>query len=131
MGKGSDGTPVRPSFMKKTFPSMEKLNLENMRNDLTVLKNIWFSKAGGGDHAARLESFYGPQAHACKSLHSYANFRRPRALCKYWREIRPHTDGQNSPHIAFPQTTTFASHFYGEGLHCSLLALLDCPGEAT
>jgi betaine lipid synthase len=68
MGKGSDGTPVRPSFMKKTFPSMEKLNLENMRNDLTVLKNIWFSKAGGGDHAARLESFYGPQAHACKLM---------------------------------------------------------------
>ena len=65
MGKGSDGRPVRDSFLKKTF-SMDKLNLDNMKNDLIVLRNIWFNKAKGDDHAARLETFYGPQAEACE-----------------------------------------------------------------
>jgi len=38
-----------------------------LRNDFTVLKNIWFKKlADTDDHAERLEQFYGPQAHACK-----------------------------------------------------------------
>lgn len=33
--------------------------------DAQVLRSIWFSKPSGEDHAARLESFYGPQASAC------------------------------------------------------------------
>lgn len=40
-----------------------------LRNDFTVLKNIWFKKlADTEDHAERLEHFYGAQAHACKPL---------------------------------------------------------------
>ena len=66
MGKGSDGRPAKESFLRKTFPSMEKLSVDNLKNDLIVLKNIWFNSAKGDDHAARLDAFYGPQAHACE-----------------------------------------------------------------
>jgi betaine lipid synthase len=65
MGKGSDGRPAPQSFLRKTF-SMEKLSLDNVKNDLIVLKNIWFNSAQGADHAARLDAFYGPQAEACE-----------------------------------------------------------------
>jgi betaine lipid synthase len=76
MGAGGDGGPARDSVMAKGssdsngagsigsrigLPSMETL-----KNDLTVLRHLWFSKASGGDHASRLESFYGPQAEACE-----------------------------------------------------------------
>ena len=42
--------------------------LNGVKDDLAVLKSIWFKKVKGDDHAARLESFYGPQAHACEYL---------------------------------------------------------------
>ncbi|GAX75478.1 hypothetical protein CEUSTIGMA_g2921.t1 [Chlamydomonas eustigma] len=69
MGAGGDGRPVRDSFLKKTFSIDKITNLSGVKDDLIVLRNIWFSKAKGDDHAARLETFYGPQAHA------YDNFR--------------------------------------------------------
>jgi len=41
---------------------------EKLRNDMLVLRHIWFAKPQGDDHASRLESFYGPQARACEHL---------------------------------------------------------------
>jgi betaine lipid synthase len=64
MGAGGDGRP-QPSFLKKTFSIDNLTNVSNIKDDLIVLRNIWFNKAKGDDHAARLETFYGPQAHAC------------------------------------------------------------------
>ncbi len=57
--------------MKDGFPTKKKpFRLDELRkdlkDDLTVLRHMWFSKARGSDHAARLESFYGPQAGACQ-----------------------------------------------------------------
>lgn len=70
MGKGMDGRPVRDTFMKKNFSSFDKLTnlVPNVKDDLTVLRHLWFSKSKGDDHAQRLESFYGPQAEACTCL---------------------------------------------------------------
>lgn len=65
MGAGGDGRPTRDSLMRKTF-SFDKLpSFANVKDDLNVLKHIWFSKASGHDHAARLEAFYSGQATAC------------------------------------------------------------------
>ncbi|EFJ43864.1 hypothetical protein VOLCADRAFT_83033 [Volvox carteri f. nagariensis] len=64
MGAGKDGRPVRDNYMKKNF-SLDKLkNISSVKNDLTVLRHMWFGSKKGDDHAARLESFYGPQAAA-------------------------------------------------------------------
>jgi betaine lipid synthase len=67
MGAGRDGNhgtignPVRRNW------SSEKLAaLQGVKDDLIVLKSIWFNKSKGGDHAQRLENFYSPQAAACK-----------------------------------------------------------------
>eukprot|EP00195_Chlamydomonas_chlamydogama_P005703 CAMPEP_0202899678 /NCGR_PEP_ID=MMETSP1392-20130828/7850_1 /ASSEMBLY_ACC=CAM_ASM_000868 /TAXON_ID=225041 /ORGANISM="Chlamydomonas chlamydogama, Strain SAG 11-48b" /LENGTH=653 /DNA_ID=CAMNT_0049585927 /DNA_START=166 /DNA_END=2127 /DNA_ORIENTATION=- len=50
--------------MKKSF-SIDKLaNLANVKDDLIVLRHMWFGSKKGDDHAARLENFYGPQAKA-------------------------------------------------------------------
>ncbi|BBN19278.1 hypothetical protein MPTK1_8g09310 [Marchantia polymorpha subsp. ruderalis] len=38
--------------------------VNNIVNDLQVLKTIWFSKISGDSHKERLENFYGPQADA-------------------------------------------------------------------
>eukprot|EP00955_Chlamydomonas_euryale_P020081 213604-Chlamydomonas_euryale.AAC.24 len=66
MGAGGDGRPARDSLMRKTF-SFDKLpSFANVKDDLNVLKHIWFSKAQGADHAARLEAFYSGQAGACE-----------------------------------------------------------------
>ena len=70
MGGGGDGRPVRESFLKKSFsidklPSLSDIK-QTVQSDFTVLRHMWFSKASGGDDAARLESFYGPQAEACE-----------------------------------------------------------------
>ena len=37
-----------------------------MKDDIKVLRNIWFKKLADGDHAKRLEEFYAPQAEACE-----------------------------------------------------------------
>lgn len=67
MGAGGDGTPLAPAFMRRNSWSLDRLkSLGDVKDDLVVLRHLWFSKAKGDDHAARLESFYGPQAAACK-----------------------------------------------------------------
>ena len=57
MGRGGDGLLRRTgSFDKiKAFGS-------NVKQDIAVLKSLWFSKSQGDSHAARLETFYAPQA---------------------------------------------------------------------
>lgn len=62
MGRGGDA-----SFAQKRNFSFDKLkNLTSVKDDLTVLRHMWFGSKKGDDHAARLESFYGPQATACE-----------------------------------------------------------------
>lgn len=72
MGRGGDATTAPGNGLMRRLRSSSDLlrvpsldSLKGVRQDLTVLKYIWFHKASGNDHAARLESFYGPQAHAC------------------------------------------------------------------
>jgi hypothetical protein len=70
MGRGADaGTGTPDTIMRRNW-SLERLQglRKGVQDDLQVLRSIWFSKQKGGDHAARLESFYGPQAHACAHL---------------------------------------------------------------
>ena len=87
MGAGGDASGVAPQELDRKASKLSKV-----KEDLTVLKSLWFNKASaqknaillyillhylqllnpvpsqvkGSDHAARLESFYGPQAHACR-----------------------------------------------------------------
>lgn len=67
MGGGGDNRPARDSFFKNPLPIDKIKSISDVKDDLIVLKSIWFNKAKGTDHAARLENFYGPQAHACES----------------------------------------------------------------
>lgn len=59
--------------------------VKSLKQDLTVLRHMWFSKAKGDDHAARLENFYGPQAKACKctksGLHNDEIYLKPTFMC--------------------------------------------------
>ena len=56
----------RGTASSRRIRSSDKLKrLGSVKDDLVVLRSLWFQKVSGGDHAARLESFYGPQAHAC------------------------------------------------------------------
>ena len=66
-GRERDGQVVKKeaSRVSKRIEKLKSLP-GNVRDDLVVLRHMWFSKAKGGDHAARLESFYGPQASACE-----------------------------------------------------------------
>ena len=67
MGAGGDARPPGP-LLKRVGSG--KAKLDNVKNDLQVLKSIWFNKVSGDDHAERLESFYGPQAAECAlSIH--------------------------------------------------------------
>ena len=70
MGKGGEGrqVPVKDGLMKRISSSGKLKSITSVADDLFVLKSIWFNKASGDDHAERLESFYGPQAEACKLL---------------------------------------------------------------
>jgi len=63
MGRGGDGLLRRTgSFDKiKAFGT-------SVKQDIAVLKSIWFSKSQGDSHAARLETFYAPQAGAYDSF---------------------------------------------------------------
>lgn len=63
MGAGGDARPVAREGLIKRRSSVK--SLADVKDDLVVLKSIWFTKAKGDDHASRLEHFYGPQAHAC------------------------------------------------------------------
>lgn len=81
MGKGGEQQLVQtgsgrilsrsPSVLSKLNALTESFDarqrVRKLRNDLVVLKTIWFKQLKeSGDHAERLEQFYGPQAHACK-----------------------------------------------------------------
>jgi hypothetical protein len=75
MGKGADNSmgagPPLPFTRKYSFSgSLEGLKqIGDLKDDLLVLKHLWFSKAGKiTDHKARLDSFYGPQAAACECV---------------------------------------------------------------
>lgn len=59
MGRGGD----------ESAEGLGKIKLlgANMKQDFTVLKTMWFSKTHGESHADRLETFYAPQAKACKA----------------------------------------------------------------
>ena len=71
MGAGGDARPYGQRHLIKRIGSSEKLRkFSGVKDDLIVLKSIWLNKASGQDHASRLESFYGPQAHACKLVGS-------------------------------------------------------------
>jgi betaine lipid synthase len=67
MGAGGDGTPVGTFLLRRNSWSFDRLkSLGDVKDDLLVLRHLWFSKPSGDDHAQRLESFYGPQAAACR-----------------------------------------------------------------
>ena len=67
MGAGGDAYPYGQHQLVRRIRSSDKLlKFGGVKDDLIVLKSIWLNKASGQDHASRLESFYGPQAHACK-----------------------------------------------------------------
>lgn len=53
----------------KRRPSVK--SLADVKDDLVVLKSIWFSKAKGDDHASRLENFYSPQALQCALIRTW------------------------------------------------------------
>ncbi len=73
MGKGGEaqlGATIRPGLIQR-IRSMDRMEtLKGVKQDLTVLKSMWFKKASGSDHAERLESFYGPQAAACELIYA-------------------------------------------------------------
>ncbi len=73
MGKGRDGSQTlgiglgSRLLRASSFESLTRLTQSSsIKDDLLVLRHIWFSRQKGDDHAARLESFYGPQAAACE-----------------------------------------------------------------
>ena len=41
--------------------------VKGLAQDMSCLSSMWFKKIKGNSHKERLESFYGPQAQACKS----------------------------------------------------------------
>ena len=40
--------------------------VQQLKDDVTCLKAMWFAKGGGDDHAERLDNFYKPQAEQCE-----------------------------------------------------------------
>ncbi|KAF6256794.1 hypothetical protein COO60DRAFT_1656840 [Scenedesmus sp. NREL 46B-D3] len=56
MGRGGDAGPLK---LKRTF-SLESLS--SVKDDLVVLRHLWFGSKKGDSHAQRLESFYSKQA---------------------------------------------------------------------
>lgn len=109
-----DGRPAKDSVLKRSF-SIDKLPaLSKVKDDLTVLRHMWFSKQKGGDHASRLENFYGPQAQACE-----LDKRAKKMSGGYIKRYR------NEPHCCLlVQTTSSVPTFCGDASPCSLLALL-------
>lgn len=63
MGRGGDGGKGGGFTRKLSFEKLKEIG-GNVKDDLIVLKSMWFARSKGNDHAARLESFYSPQAHA-------------------------------------------------------------------
>ena len=96
MGRGgeklsADGQRGMTSSLRRDSWSFNSLKgLTDLRDDLSTLRHLWFSKAGSArSHAARLEAFYGPQAAACEACAS--RHRWARAL------TNPRADQQQGP----------------------------------
>lgn len=75
MGRGgeklsTDGQRGMATTLRRDSWSFNSLkSLSDLKDDLSTLRHLWFSKAGSArSHAARLEAFYGPQAAACEQL---------------------------------------------------------------
>lgn len=60
-------------FAPKKAPSVAALDKltsftpDGLKQDLQVLRYMWFGKAKGDDHAQRLDNFYKHQAGACEA----------------------------------------------------------------
>jgi betaine lipid synthase len=69
MGKGGDAVPAgTASALRRTF-SLERLkSLGDVKDDILVLKQLWFGSKRGDSHAERLESFYANQAAKVRSV---------------------------------------------------------------
>lgn len=71
MGKGGDATQD-PRSRKglvhriKSFDGLDSATVQQLKNDLSILRTIWFQKTTGETHAARLEAFYRDQAPHCE-----------------------------------------------------------------
>ena len=134
MGAGGDASGVAPQQLDRRASKLSKV-----KEDLTVLKSLWFNKAStqetailmcflfyrlqllnsvllqvkGSDHAARLESFYGPQAHAC----------RLSPLTYYWHRLCSPVRVEYSQHglrgSLCLQMTSFGQIFCGVANPCS------------
>eukprot|EP00898_Chlorokybus_atmophyticus_P007323 jgi/Chlat1/7592/Chrsp63S07076 len=63
LGSGEGWAPGS-SLSLTLSPKVLGSRLRSFRDDMAVLRAIWLKPASGDDHKARLESFYGPQAHA-------------------------------------------------------------------
>jgi hypothetical protein len=73
--------PAVPGPIQRSW-SLGK-GISDLKDDLSTLRHLWFSqlaKTKPNDHAARLESFYGPQAAACECDQAP----RSRALALLW-----------------------------------------------
>jgi hypothetical protein len=113
MGRGGEAA-AGGHFLRRT-PSF---SLSDLQDDLKTLKHLWFSTLGSkpsGDHAARLESFYGPQAAACR-LHVAAIAQGV------------HVHGLTPTLL---QTTSSAPASCGAGGPCWQRAQLACASAAT
>lgn len=67
MGKG--GNAARDprerqglAYRIKSFDNLSSAAVQHFKNDLSVLKTIWFQRTTGNTHASRLEAFYAGQA---------------------------------------------------------------------
>lgn len=121
MGAGGDARPYGQNKLVKRIRSSDKLRkFGGVKDDLIVLKSIWLNKASGSDHAARLESFYGPQAHACKRVNSF---------CFRGRSANP-MGRSTRDHLAL-QTIGSEAAFFGAENHCLQHVLRDFSITAT
>lgn len=112
MGAGGEARPYEQHQLIKRIRSSEKLRkFEGVKDDLIVLKSIWLNKASGEDHASRLESFYGPQAHACKLHRSLQQRSVPHRMLRSTRD-----------QLAL-QTTGSGATFFGGANHFLQLVL--------
>lgn len=67
MGRGGD-IGSGPVGLKRTF-SLERLS--EVKDDIIVLRHLWFGSKKGDSHAARLESFYSKQASKVGGHHQH------------------------------------------------------------
>ncbi|KAK9817757.1 hypothetical protein WJX72_001701 [[Myrmecia] bisecta] len=99
MGAGGEGRPLgrnRQGLLKR-IRSSDRLSgsikrIGSVKDDLIVLRSIWFNKASGTDHAERLEAFYSPQAHAYDRFRSAFLWGRKPMLAAVAARLRDQKD---------------------------------------